>query len=531
MSVKDPQSEVVWSVTIAVMVGCFAISLLPFLEALQPKWSAAYLPLFCAVAALGGYFSHRAGNDGESGGWRRLQARAVQVLALLVGLQLYANLAGSSVGGNFSSFHSQALWYAPGLILAWLIGKGMAADLSRLGEPPLHDARYVAPERRLASGVWSGGTAMFAVSGLTLSHVAVAGNIPRASGSASVLNGLAYFVCGMLMLGRVRYAVKLSSWEDRHISVAPQLGRRWQYYSAAVLALLLLGTLALSGRTFGVEKAPRAIASQVQSLFASPPAQPHNSAFLRQGPTKWQVYQYMPAYPYSAGPGWVTQRHRPPRCCILSGFIVLHTGRPPEGHKATGGWPLPAMPGFVKGLFVVLVIVTLLYLLYALLGLVRRRRGSPLWARSVALMAAGKLPQLFRALALAWIRLIQGLLTRLGVSGFGDVSFRYHANAGNNRFRRLVRPGRLGPREQIVYYYLSALRRAERHGLRRRVSQTPIEFQNEVGWQLPEVSGDLGILTDAFLEARYSRHPIDAVRVSLVRQSWIRVRKALQRAP
>jgi hypothetical protein len=46
--------------------------------------------------------------------------------------------------------------------------------------------------------------------------------------------------------------------------------------------------------------------------------------------------------------------------------------------------------------------------------------------------------------------------------------------------------------------------------------------------RLPDAERDLHALTDAFVEARYSRHPFDASRLGSIRACWQTVRSALR---
>jgi hypothetical protein len=88
---------------------------------------------------------------------------------------------------------------------------------------------------------------------------------------------------------------------------------------------------------------------------------------------------------------------------------------------------------------------------------------------------------------------------------------------------------RLGPRELIVYFYLSILERAGRLGYRRGPGQTPQEYSQTLQARLPEVQDDLWPLTAAFQEARYSRHDIGPQHASPARLHWQRLKARLQR--
>jgi hypothetical protein len=96
---------------------------------------------------------------------------------------------------------------------------------------------------------------------------------------------------------------------------------------------------------------------------------------------------------------------------------------------------------------------------------------------------------------------------------------------GRLGFRRV---GSLPPREQVLYYYLSVVRRAHRQGVDRRGSQTPYEFSADLAPRLAEAEGDMDTLTDAFVQARYSRREVPEMELGRIRGSWQRVRAALR---
>jgi len=87
---------------------------------------------------------------------------------------------------------------------------------------------------------------------------------------------------------------------------------------------------------------------------------------------------------------------------------------------------------------------------------------------------------------------------------------------------------RLDPRQKVYFYYLALLRRSGETGLPRRPSQTPIEFAASLEAALPAADQDIDSLTGAFVEARYTRKPVEPERANLVKATWERIRKALR---
>ena len=88
---------------------------------------------------------------------------------------------------------------------------------------------------------------------------------------------------------------------------------------------------------------------------------------------------------------------------------------------------------------------------------------------------------------------------------------------------------RLEPRELVRYFYVSAARRAAQAGQPRRPAQTPYEYEASLGEHFPDLEPDLSGLTEAFVEARYGREPVEDEDVARVKPLWQRVTAALRR--
>jgi hypothetical protein len=92
----------------------------------------------------------------------------------------------------------------------------------------------------------------------------------------------------------------------------------------------------------------------------------------------------------------------------------------------------------------------------------------------------------------------------------------------------LIRFRSLDTRRQIYFFYLAMIRRGGEQGVTRKPSQTPSEYAAQLEQALPTVEGDIDSITEAFVEARYSRQEVDRQKVNLVKETWERIRRALQ---
>jgi hypothetical protein len=97
----------------------------------------------------------------------------------------------------------------------------------------------------------------------------------------------------------------------------------------------------------------------------------------------------------------------------------------------------------------------------------------------------------------------------------------------------LPRPGwislrALDPRQRVYFFYLAMIRRGAEQGLTRTPSQTPSEYAVQLENSLPSAGEDIDAITEAFIQARYSRREVDSRQAEVVKAIWNRIRRALQ---
>lgn len=86
----------------------------------------------------------------------------------------------------------------------------------------------------------------------------------------------------------------------------------------------------------------------------------------------------------------------------------------------------------------------------------------------------------------------------------------------------------LDPRRRVYFFYLAMIRRGAEQGLMRKPSQTPSEYAAQLEKALPSAEQDIDSITEAFIQARYSRQEIDTGKADVVKATWRRIRQALQ---
>jgi hypothetical protein len=87
---------------------------------------------------------------------------------------------------------------------------------------------------------------------------------------------------------------------------------------------------------------------------------------------------------------------------------------------------------------------------------------------------------------------------------------------------------RLSPRQRVLFFYLALVRRGTETGIARKPSQTPYEYAHTLGGNIQDIHQDVGEMTEAFMEARYSLHEIDVEKANTVREHWEKIRRAIR---
>lgn len=308
---------------------------------------------------------------------------------------------------------------------------------------------------------------------------------------------LLYFLSGLWLLSHARLLRMNAQWLADGVGKEAGLERSWQRSALTVLvAIALIAAFLPIGSTLGISQILRVLLNglfyiagllfaAIGFLFAAV-----ISVFTRNAePVPPATPQPLPTLP----PPPVTT---PPPANPAVAFIL-----------SSAFWAI----------LVALVIGALLFFLrergYRLERARVRDTWNALWAQVVALWR--RVRRRTKAARLALRQRLRGpatLTTVPAVTGRG-----------------MRRPRGTTPREQIRYYYLSTIRRAEQRGLPRPDSATPLEFVRDLKEEWPDAESDLDSLTDAFVEARYSQQPIDQSAVGRVKTEWKRVRERLRR--
>ena len=514
-------SGIVRPLVVGVMVGCIALSVARLLRLLAETvgapstWTPAYFFLACVLAALEAYYGRRWIES--MAGAELWKFRAREILAFLILLKM-----GSYVGDSWT--HVQAdiqTWLRyPGRILSaemilamllsflsWFASTQTLRDLERLDESLAYEQNVsrdgvhplsgddVRPMDSLSARFFWGGAVLLVVAGISRVGVAALLNVERPPVPGIVINVLIYFLLGLVMLGQVRLVALQVEWRGQKAAIAGELRGQWVRYSltfiglaAAVAFLLPTGYTTYLLDVLGVVLA---VIVQILYLVGSV------LVFLLYLPF-WLI-------------AWLFMRDETPS--PPSSRLPFRPPAQPDLSRGPPDWLAVARAVFFW-------IVALGIAFYLVRGYLREH--PEIWRAIVSFAPLRWLRELWRELrrrVRVWGATIRERFPRRG-EGRSPADGSEFARDSMSRWR--------STRGRVLYYYLNVLRRAAKTGFHRRVSQTPDEFSVILERNLPEAREDMAFLTDAFKEARYSRHEVEPAVVRRARAGWQRIKRELR---
>ncbi|MBN1979653.1 MAG: DUF4129 domain-containing protein [Anaerolineae bacterium] len=491
---------------IAGMVGCIAVAFADLLRLIDPTWSGVFLVAACILTALEACYSYRLLKARGPLERKTFRFRAIELVLLLIVIKI-GNYIGDSIisiltevqawPSTTSSFLTREDLVAFTLaLLAWLAATETMKDLDRLQDPPEYHRDTISPSQGLSNRFLIGGVLLFIVSGLSHLRIASLLDLGRPSTPGLVLNVLIYFLLGLVLMGQTQYTTLHRRWRAQSVKVTDKLAARWVRYSLVFIGLITLVVFMIpTGYTMGFLEAVgnafvllNRIAQFILSLLI----------FIVSIP----IWLLMSLFKADAPPP----------------SLPMPSPQPVQPTQA----PVAALPWFETLRSLVFWIVALGIVFYVIRSYlrdhpqVREALSSPWLIRSI------------RNFLVALWRRLSGVAEAIGARIPRRLSLRKRDKAPRKPVFRFFRLGALSPRERTLYYYLSVLQRAGQQGFRRKNSQTPYEYDAVLEPHLPQAQQEMGLLTDDFVEARYSPHPINREKEREVRTRWERVKAALR---
>jgi hypothetical protein len=491
------------------MVACIASAWVTVAQFFSPYWQGAYLVLATTLLTFETLLSeHLALRLLPREHRVRVRVAEVALAALLLRPMMYLQRGWSVLQTDAASWlrHPDEFFrdieYLVGLLVMvglWFVALDISRALRDLADP------YARAEERelelgyLSSRFVSGALFLLAAAGVVQVQLLPGGIVlrPVEQGTLTWLP-LIYLGLGMLLFGQAHYAQLRATWEREAIPVAPELGRRWATWGLLFVALVCLLALLLPAGTteLGV----------VLFLWLSYLAAAVGGLLLF-------VAQFL-LYIF-----------------LLPVLFLFRSGQAPILPQLQLP-PIPPLPPQLTTAFPNWWIYLRLTVFWVAIS------GSALWLALQLLrhwQAVGVWPTLrqglLRWLAGWWRGLLErwrGLPRRLRrkrrtTPAFEETGARPAGSTWWARWQART------TRERVRRLYLLALERARQAGAGRAPHESPYEYESRLS---PRIVGDeeaLSGLTQAFVEARYSRRDFELKELRLLRRLFSQLRNRLRR--
>lgn len=471
---------------------------------------AGYLTIFCLAVSVEAIYTHYHAKEMEDR--ERAIFRAAEILTLLILFKIFL-----LVHNGLDSLSAQVLaWqedffmyfftadFLAGLFIiisVWAFSTVLANDIETLHDHEqdsswdelgrvqntLHLYR-----RRIAIN-------LFVIGGLIVFFAIVARMnfreyVPFLQGrfnpNVPIANVLIYFVLVMVLLSQSQFALLRARWLWNKTPIATSLPRSWLLYGGiffaafALIAFFLPTDYSLGffdTLMYAINLLVLAVQFLISLLFL--PLSICASLFKSENPTPASISQFsMP--------------------------------EPPAPQTAS---PVDPFWQFIQSLLFWGALVAVV--IFALSQYIRSNKS--LWAALAKLHFPPFLLSSFKLL-LNWFRGANKAIAAVISSGIKRL--RPPSEAIRNLERRMRQPGGLTAREQVLQLYLALIELGRQEGPSRQEGQTPYQYSQTLIAARPDIAPDLLDITDAFVEARYSQHPIEPEKVPPLKTAWNRIR-------
>ena len=521
MTIKDLQknflanrklSFIAGQLIICIMIGCVGLTFAFFGERMAPGWNGSYLAWFFLAIGVETIFSRNTSRSlSGRDKWVFLASEFI-FLAILIKILLYFLYGFNQLlidvplwQADFSKFFSAEFLVDVLLIFgARIFFAQVLADFESLQSDAedvysenigILEKDRLSTHQRLMEMVLGTGLAIAFITTLTRVRLPASMGIPDAW-QAPVFNVVVYFVLALILLSQSQFALLHGRWLWQRTPVSPGLSRNWIVYTLAFFAILGLLILLLPTHY------------SLQLLYALQVV----FAFI------FQLLMFLLAV-IAFFFSWLMSFFSKP------GQQAQPESLPPPSFNqvqpATPSTPIPWLETVRAVVFWVIFGSILIYairtyvLQNSLLIATLRRNSILAWfmsgLKSIWSWLLGVNRQVSATLAATFLK------GRSILTAAGDAEKSEFAN-----------PRSLPPRQKVIFYYLTLVRRSSQRGLPRKLNQTPLQFEETLRTSLPEVENEIDALTDSFVEARYSKHEIDGEKVNLLQEFWKKVMTTLR---
>ncbi len=534
-SIGNSKQFGIWQSQATANLVCYVLigSLLVFLtnafvwlvETYASEWNGSYLPFIAFLLCLEAmYFRNIVKKRGLSIFDRELWIyRGSELVVLIVGIRflLYVINGTEAMLNNFRGWPIE--WYRffedteffgviIFLVAIWGISNSFGFDIDRLQVRPSDENWERISElnidrnearKRLFSKIMSLGVILILLTIILRVNAGLYFMETYVSGLVS-LNMVAYFGISVILLSFTQFSLLLGRWLWEGTQIEGNLGIRWFRYGAGfVLILIAIAYVLPTAYTYGFLEVIRFLLSVISYIIAliyflimslvSIISVLTLSLFGREGS---QQPPAAPTYQLPEGIQSLDPNSRQANS-ILSLVFSL------------GSWIL------------IILVIGFSFWFYV-------KQNVGLYSKIKTIPFIGSVIKI-----LEWLR--------VAFLNFGDhvkATVNHALESVQNRFLSIetsrtmnyISLRKLSPREKIIFYYLAFIKRTGEGGVQRELYATPNMFKQKVDKFLPnDASQETSLLTQAFYEARYSKHQLEQADTTPVKSAWSRLRIYLRK--
>lgn len=495
---------------IGLMMVCITAVMLQVPQRVFPEWKGDYLLVLSFLIALEALFSRRIAENLSEFSLEWILHRTTEWVVILVvvkGLMYVLNdpsrllvdlpLWQKDFLNNFFTADYSTIcvyllfiWLSAGMFGGYL--EKLEADLDLLELEREGNARTDRGSSRqsLMTLLFVIGAVLLFITGLV--HIDLPFfNTPFEYRPSSAIFLMLYFLLGFVLLAQSQYSILRARWYLQGIPMSAEITRRWAPFSIIMLVVTMLIAFLLPTRysrgfltvlqtlvaviinaIYTVMAVILAFFTSLMArLFGGPPTQAPPEAPPVAASPELPRLTYVPTHPA----GWID---------LLQNILF---------------WAI----------FVAIIFFAFRYYLAQRQGVISMLKRWPIW--------------FFLKQAWTWLRSRFLSVNRL-VSSMVE--------SGTARLRALVRKSgegfdplmtisrRLPPRQRILLVYLAMVRWNNQNGIYRKGSETPNEYARSLRRVLPDAEQEITLLTNSFMEARYTRHDITRDQAELMQVAW-----------
>ncbi|MBN1310412.1 MAG: DUF4129 domain-containing protein [Anaerolineae bacterium] len=509
------REKVICPLIVALMIGCCLFAVAQAVERFVGSRVDLYIiTLIGMQAALQSFYTQRLVIRLHISGIQRGLVYLLELVLLLVlsriGLLISDIITGRPFVFDFFRLELRWVFVIALMVMAWWFARSAAVQFARLHSPPDLESEYidlgwVSPYDVLNSLFMWGGVMLMLSAGLARMDLSGFPYPTKPPAQGVIVSVVLYFSLGLILLGQARFDSVRRRWLVDRMRIAEHVGSRWLRYSLVLIGLAaVFACLAPVSYTSGLLDAMGTVMTAVFFVI--------NLLFSLIVLIAGLLGHFINLLLGQPEP--ITDQPSAP---------ILRELQPAPEASAAGTWDWLSRldwPSIQSALSWLIALAVIIYVGWTYL------RDHPQFSQGLEKF------RIFRFLARLWRAIwesIVGAAEEAGEATRGAFQ-RLFGQRGSGRplLNRLLRLGGSSPRERIRVLYLSTLNRAAGQGIGRKSTQTPYEYEVVLEHRMPESEDDIDQLTEAFVEARYSRHPVGEDDVATVREAWLRLRSALR---